>query len=124
MMRQTTFDEPQTEHDLICAIERLGWRRLSDEYGLTVWFRNDVYRTLPMDALPAWLAAGTPEKSEPSVLDVEAVLRTHEPITRRRLKALLAKRYDVRGLAALLDEQVADGYFEETPAGLVLVDRL
>lgn len=123
-MRQTTFDEPQTEHDLICAIERLGWRRLSDEYGLTVWFRNDVYRTLPMDALPDWLAAGTPERAEPSVIDVEAVIRTHEPITRRRLRNMLKRDYDTSGLAALLDEQIADGYIEETDAGLVLVDRL
>ena len=121
---QTTLDEPQDEHALIVAIEQRGWRRLDDEGGCTVWWRNGVERTLPLEALAGWLAAGTPDKPEVDVLTVEAAIREAGTITRRKLKTALAKRYDVTGLTELLEEAIQDGYIEDTDAGLVLVDRI
>ncbi len=121
---QTTLDDPQTDDDRQIAIEQLGWRRLTDEGGLTVWWRNGVERQVPVDALAGWLSQGCPEKAEPSVLDVEAAIQAAGTITRRKLRASLSKRYDVSGLAAMLDEAIRDGFIEETDAGLVLVDRI
>ncbi len=121
---QTTLDDPQTDDDRQIAIEKLGWRRLPDEGGLTVWWRNGVGRLVPEGALAAWLSQGCPGKAEPSVLDVEAAIQAAGTITRRKLRASLSKRYDVSGLAAMLDEAIRDGFIEEGPQGLTLVDRI
>ncbi|HEU5088193.1 MAG TPA: hypothetical protein VFT99_12135 [Roseiflexaceae bacterium] len=121
---QTTLDTPQTDGARQIAIEKLGWRRLPDEGGVTVWWRNGVERQVPEGALAGWLSQGCPEKAEPSVLEVEAAIQAAGTITRHKLKAALAKRYDVSGLAAMVDEAIQDGFIEETDAGLVLVDRI
>ncbi len=121
-MRQTTIFEPTSEHDLICAIEQHGWRLVESEGGVTTWYRNGIERAI-VD-MAAWLAAGCPEQREPSVIEVEAAIRAHAPVTRMRLKRVLKRDYDVTDLAALLDEQVRDGWIEETAEGFVMVDRL
>ncbi len=122
--RQTTLFEPQTLDATICAIEQRGWYLLSSADDVTTWERRGVERVLATGDLAAWLAAGCPEQAEPDVLAVEAAIRDNAPITRRKLKALLAKSFDVSGLAETLAELLSDGYIEETPNGLVEVDRI
>lgn len=123
-MRQASLFEPQTEHDLICAIEQRGWYLLEHSDGITTWYRGEIERVIGMDDLAAWLAAGTPDKAEASAYDVEQVIRQHGPITRRALAAALKTRYQVADLGALLAELLADGWIEETPAGYIGADRI